>query len=96
MRRATTILACSLMLCLGAALSYAVEEVEKWPGVDEAVVGKYAEEHGRPPKASFIELEGDTLLFAFLVAGAAGGFVLGYYYRDFSSRGNPPKGANAG
>ncbi|MBI5190625.1 MAG: cobalt ABC transporter permease [Nitrospirae bacterium] len=73
-----------LFLLFSSGIAHAAEE--KWPGVDEAVVGKYAEEHGRPAKPSLLELEGDTLLFAFLVAGAAGGFVLGYYYREFISR----------
>ena len=50
-----------------------------WPGVDDAVVGKIAEAAGRHARAPLIE--GDLLLFCFLVAGIAGGFVLGYYFR---------------
>lgn len=71
------------ILCLGLP---AWSAQEKWPGVDETVVGKYAKENGRPPRASLLDLSGDALLFAFLVAGAVGGFALGYYYRDFTSK----------
>lgn len=53
--------------------------VGPWAGVDEAVVGKVAAEAGRHASAPLIE--GDLLLFAFLVAGIIGGFVLGYYFR---------------
>ena len=53
-----------------------------WTGVDEAVVEKIAREHGREAKRSLIDLgEGDILLFAFLAAGAVGGFTAGYYWR---------------
>ena len=54
---------------------------EKWPGVDDAVVGKFARERGRGEKAPLIDLEGDAQLFAFLAAGAAGGFAAGYWWR---------------
>jgi cobalt/nickel transport protein len=59
---------------------------EKWPGVDEAVVSKVATEANRPPREPFIPLEGDALLFAFLMAGVVGGFVGGYYFRDLFPR----------
>lgn len=52
-----------------------------WEGVDHAVIEKFAEEAGRPPRAPLINLSGDLLLFVFLLAGAVGGFVAGYYYR---------------
>jgi cobalt/nickel transport protein len=53
-----------------------------WPGVDEAVVEKIASEHGREAKRPLIDPgEGDILLFAFLAAGAVGGFTAGYYWR---------------
>jgi ABC-type cobalt transport system substrate-binding protein len=56
----------------------------KWPGVDETVVEKYAEQSGRPPSEPLINTDqGDILLFVFLLAGVAGGFVLGYYWREF-------------
>lgn len=81
MKTIILIVACSMMLCLSVVLAHAAEE--KWPGVDGTVVEKYAEEHGRSPKPHLIEPEGDALLFAFLIGGAAGGFTLGYYYKDF-------------
>jgi len=55
---------------------------EKWQGLDEKVVGRIAEEHGRPPKEPLINTgEGDLQLFVFLMAGVAGGFAAGYYWR---------------
>jgi len=60
-------------------MSYAEE---KWPGIDDAVVNKIAREHGRAERPSLIPAaEGDLQLFMFLMAGAAGGFVAGYYWR---------------
>jgi cobalt/nickel transport protein len=53
--------------------------VGPWSGVDDSVVGKFAAAAGRHAHAPL--LEGDLLLFAFLVAGIVGGFVLGYYFR---------------
>jgi len=54
-----------------------------WTGVDEAVVQKIAKEHGREAVAPLINPgSGDLLLFVFLVAGAVGGFVAGYCWRD--------------
>jgi ABC-type cobalt transport system substrate-binding protein len=55
----------------------------KWPGVDEAVVKKFAEDAGRPAREPYLNFgEGDVQLFLFLIAGTMGGFVAGYYYRD--------------
>jgi ABC-type cobalt transport system substrate-binding protein len=55
----------------------------KWPGVDDAVVKKFAEDAGRPAREPYLNFgEGDIQLFFFLIAGAVGGFVAGYYYRD--------------
>ncbi len=52
---------------------------EKWPGVDESVVKKYAKEHGREAKEPLINTDqGDLLLFVFLLAGVVGGFAAGY------------------
>lgn len=54
----------------------------KWVGVDESVVEKVAEEHGRTAWTPFINTDqGDLLLFVFLLAGTAGGFVLGFFWR---------------
>ena len=55
---------------------------EKWPGTDEAVVQKIAREHGREPRKPLINTgEGDLQLFVFLMAGAIGGFAVGYFWR---------------
>jgi cobalt/nickel transport protein len=53
-----------------------------WTGVDETVVEKIAGDHGRGAKRPLIDPgEGDLLLFAFLCAGALGGFAAGYSWR---------------
>lgn len=52
-----------------------------WNGVDKTVVEKFAEEAGRKAWKPFINTDqGDMLLFVFLLAGAVGGFVLGFYW----------------
>ena len=59
-----------------------------WPGVDEAVIEKVAEKAGRSAREPFINTDqGDLLLFAFLLAGIAGGFIAGYNFRTLF----PPK-----
>jgi len=70
------------MVGLLIILSAPAVRADGMKGVDEAVIEKYAAEHGRCAKKCFFNLEGDPLLFAFMVAGAAGGFAGGYYYRD--------------
>nr|WP_236021600.1 cobalt ABC transporter permease [Geomesophilobacter sediminis] len=70
--------AAALLLSTGSCLA----ENGKWSGVDEAVVEKIAKEHGREAHAPLLDPgNGDLLLFAFLLAGAAGGFAAGYYWR---------------
>jgi len=66
----------------------------EWSGVDKSVVEKFAREAGRPPSEPLLNTErGDLLLFLFLIAGTAGGFVGGFYFRQLF----PPKpGANSG
>lgn len=59
----------------------------KWAGVDQAVVERFAREADRPARDPWISLDGDLLLFIFLLAGATGGFVGGYYFRTLF----PPK-----
>jgi cobalt/nickel transport system permease protein/cobalt/nickel transport protein len=60
---------------------------EKWTGVDEAIIEKYATQQGRPPRSSLLNIEGDALLFTFILAGAIGGFILGYnWHRLFKTR----------
>lgn len=57
---------------------FAAEE-QKWPGVDKAVVEKYAKELGREARAPLINTDqGDLLLFLFALAGGVGGFIMGY------------------
>ncbi len=54
----------------------------QWPGVDETVVGRFAQEAGRSSANPIIDwVHGDSLLFAFLCAGLAAGFVLGFFGR---------------
>jgi hypothetical protein len=72
----------SMMLLL--AWSYQLPAVcaDKWPGVDESVVEKYAKEHGREAREPMINTDqGDLLLFVFLLAGVMGGFIGGYSWR---------------
>lgn len=77
----SAIAAALALLIIGSAIACAwAAEQEKWPGVDEAVVKKFAKDAGREAREPFIE--GDMLLFAFLVAGAAGGFMGGYFFRS--------------
>jgi len=60
---------------------------EKWPGVDESVIEKVAKEHGREAREPFINTDqGDLLLFVFLLAGAVGGFVGGYYWKALTEK----------
>lgn len=78
---ACLILLALLVLAL-AALSARAAEPGKWSGVDEAVIEKFAKEHGRSAKEPLIDTEqGDLMLFLFLLAGVVGGFAGGYYWR---------------
>ena len=80
-----------LLLCCSAALllflslqpsAFSAEKSDKWQGVDESVVEKFAKEHGREAREPFINTDqGDLLLFVFLLAGTIGGFAAGYYWR---------------
>jgi cobalt/nickel transport protein len=70
------------MLSLGYTGVVQLNAAEKWPGVDDAVVNRIAREHGHEERPSLIPTaEGDLQLFMFLMAGAVGGFVAGYYWR---------------
>jgi ABC-type cobalt transport system substrate-binding protein len=71
-----------LLLILYPSSALAAEKSEKWPGIDESVVEKIAKEQGREAREPIINTDqGDLLLFVFLLAGAVGGFVAGYYWR---------------
>lgn len=60
---------------------------EKWPGVDESVIEKVAKEQGREAREPIINTDqGDLLLFVFLLAGAVGGFIGGYYWRALTEK----------
>ncbi|MGD0884604.1 MAG: cobalt ABC transporter permease [Thermodesulfovibrionales bacterium] len=72
------------IFCSRAAV---VSSSEKWTGVDESVVEKYAKEHGREARKPFIDTDqGDLLLFVFLLAGTIGGFAAGYSWRVLMER----------
>jgi hypothetical protein len=78
----TILLCCFAALLLLLSFQPSAFSSEKWPGVDESVVEKYAKEHGREAREPFINTDqGDILLFVFLLAGAVGGFAAGYYWR---------------
>jgi hypothetical protein len=65
----------------------ATVEGSRWSGVDEAVVERFAKEHGREAKEPLINTDqGDLLLFVFLIAGAGGGFLAGYYWRRLTEQ----------
>ena len=58
----------------------------QWPGVDEAVVGRFVEDSGHRTAPLLDWVRGDLLLFAFLVAGLLAGFVLGFFARAVLGR----------
>lgn len=75
------LLAIFVLFTIHYSLPVSAEE-RKWSGVDESVVEKYAKEHGREAREPLINTDqGDLLLFVFLLAGAVGGFIAGYYWR---------------
>jgi hypothetical protein len=86
-----TVLAVTLFTCLLLNPTPSLAESSKWSGVDESVVEKFASEHGREARSPLIDTDrGDLLLFVFLLAGAVGGFVAGYYWRTLlDQRSNP-------
>lgn len=76
---------CLFCVIVAAALVYGLTLLKKtgWQGVDDTVVNKYAEAAGHPAWKPFINTDqGDMLLFFFLIAGTAGGFVAGYAARE--------------
>jgi ABC-type cobalt transport system substrate-binding protein len=79
-----TKLAVLIFLCaiVFIAARFAGAQESTWSGVDESVVQKVAAEHGRTAWKPFINTDqGDMLLFVFLLAGTAGGFLIGYNFR---------------
>ncbi len=86
------VLCAGLGIVLAAGLLLGLAQGASWPGVDEAVVEKFAAAAGRPSHPPLIDPgEGDLLLFLFLVAGAGGGFVAGYYFRELFPRKGKPR-----
>jgi amino acid transporter len=72
----------TMMLLFAFSLQPSAFSAENWQGVDESVVEKYASQHGREARTPLINTDqGDLLLFVFLLAGAAGGFMAGYCWR---------------
>lgn len=69
-----------LLFALCAAMVDSGHAEEKWRGIDEAVIEKFAQERGRAAAEPFLPMEGDLLLFFFTLAGATGGFIMGYYW----------------
>ncbi len=87
------VLCAGLVVVLAAGGLLALAQGASWPGVDEAVVQKFAAAAGRPSQPPLFDLGvGDLQLFLFLVAGAVGGFVAGYYFRDLFPRKGKPEG----
>jgi cobalt/nickel transport protein len=78
MRHLLLLLFLLTLFCVSSAMA---EEHPKWSGVDETVVEKFARDLGREPWDPFLDTDqGDLLLFLFTLAGAVGGFVMGYYW----------------
>jgi len=76
-----------LLLTTFCILPPAFPAGERWSGVDESVIEKYAKEQGREAREPFINTDqGDLLLFVFLMAGAIGGFIAGYYWRKLTEK----------
>jgi hypothetical protein len=74
-----------LLFAVHCSLFTIVFASDKWQGVDESVIEKYAKEHGREAKTPLINTDhGDLLLFVFLTAGAVGGFAAGYYWKTLT------------
>lgn len=78
-----TMMACIIVLAAAAGMWVFLQTLEgEWSGADETVIGHIAEQAGRPARDPLINTDrGDFLLFVFLIAGVAGGFVAGYQYR---------------
>lgn len=85
-----------LVTLLGSAAAFGEDEEPRWAGVDETVVEKFARDLGREPRDSLIDTDqGDLLLFFFTLAGATGGFIMGYYWHKVFVAGKqetPPRG----
>jgi len=78
------VLTCVALLILSIGLWWGLSTCQaRWVGVDKTVIEKHAAAAGREPRPPLINTDqGDLLLFMFLLAGTAGGFVGGYYFRE--------------
>jgi len=86
LKKILVLIGLSIGFCVG--LYVGIRPHGAWQGVDETVVEKYAGKSGRKPQPPVINTDrGDLLLFLFLAAGAFGGFLGGYCYREMF----PPK-----
>ena len=105
MKKTALILLFAGFLLLGPTVTSG--RTASWSGVDETVIEKFAEKAGRPATEPLINTaQGDLLLFLFLLAGAAGGFAAGYWFRVLFPPGrkkrvhagsvNAPKGDGSG
>ncbi len=66
------------------------EGAASWAGMDEAVVERYATMSGREASGPLLPVEeGDLPLFLFCLAGLAGGFLAGYFWRMLITEGIP-------
>lgn len=82
-----------VMLAFTGLCATSTHAADKWTGVDETVIEKIAKEHGREARSPLINTDqGDLLLFVFLVAGVAGGFAAGYYWRGLMEGRKQPGG----
>jgi|SRR5208282_1369055 hypothetical protein len=85
----------SFLVLINCSMPLFAAGAEKWTGVDESVVEKYAKEHGREKRKSFIDTDqGDLLLFVFLLAGVLGGFTAGYNWKVLISEKPADSGMN--
>lgn len=76
-----------LVLMVGVVIGRRTAQ-QSYAGIDESVVEKLAAEHGRSATAPVINTDqGDLLLFVFLVAGVAAGFVGGVYFQRLFGHG---------
>ena len=92
-RRLATRVSVTIVLLFFIVPLNCVWAAEKWQGVDESVVERVAKEHGREAHKPLINTDqGDLLLFVFLIAGAVGGFVAGYSWRNLMDPGRRAKG----
>jgi ABC-type cobalt transport system substrate-binding protein len=70
---------CLLGIALFSPLAVGQQGQAKWDGVDKVVVERFAEQNGRKARPPLVDTDrGDLLLFLFALAGAIGGFVVGY------------------